>query len=247
MVALILTSTIGGAFREVANGGSIGYDERVFQDYAASEYAKAFGASENGLLIVFLTNEECDGYYCIAWVGDNIETPINLMFGDESTAFGQTVKGSVNREYYAHSLDSNLATVMDVMSGRISGLGLKSSFKRPGGASSATSRLINYTDMSLTEATVNQSLNSFTEETGIPAVIVVETMEAVFGKTLPMSSILIVIAAVVLAIVAIWLMIKAIRNRKNGGSGGANRSNGYQNGGYQNGGYQSGGFNGNPW
>ncbi len=250
IVAVILTTTIGGAFREVANGGSIGYDEQVFQKYADAEYAKAFGTSsayEDNILVVLLTNEECDGYYCIAWVGDNIQSEIGLMFGDESTAFGQAITSSINSEYYAYSLDSNLATAVDMLEKRINALRLDSSFKKQHShADSPESHVVNYTDLSITESTVNDALQSFTESTDIPMVIVVETMEAVFGKTLPLSSIVIVVAAIALAVVAVWLIVRAVRNRKNGGNG-QNGNGGYQNNGYQNNGYQNGGYDGGRW
>ena len=239
IVALVLTSTIGGAFREVANGGSIGYDEKVFQQYADREYAKAFGSSsayEDHLLIVVLTNEECDGYYCIAWIGDNVKSEIKLMFGDESTAFGQAITSSINSEYYAYSLDSNLASAVNILEKRIGALGLQSAFlEQNSHANVPTSHVVNYTDLAITESTVNTALESFTDTTGISTVIVVETMEAVFGKTLPLSSIIIVVAAIALAVVAIWMIVRAIRNRKNGGNGksGGNPNDGYQNNGPQ--------------
>ena len=76
----MLFSVFGNAFTNVANGGQIIYNEPAFQDYANEQYAREFGGSsayEDNILIVFLTNEQSDGYYSIAWVGDNIDTEIN--------------------------------------------------------------------------------------------------------------------------------------------------------------------------
>ena len=122
VVAMMLMLIVGGAVSEAANGGSINYSEEKLQAYADQQYAIEFVESdqyESNILIVFLTNEEADGYYCIAWVGDHIHTDINLLFGAEGTAFGYTVLGSINDDYYAYSLDSNLATVMDSMAGKV--------------------------------------------------------------------------------------------------------------------------------
>ena len=65
--------------------GGIAYDEATMQDYANDKYMQYFGSSsavEDNILLVMLTNEECDGYYTIAWVGDNIDSSINNMFGE---------------------------------------------------------------------------------------------------------------------------------------------------------------------
>ena len=252
VVSLLLVTIIGSAVTNVANGGSIYYDEAVFQQYADDKYAAEFSSYsnyENNLLIVFLTNEEADGYYVIAWVGDNIHSDINYMFGDETTTFGRVVQGSINREYYAYSLDSNLANVMDQMGTRIEELGLKSSFRTEKTSTNPpSSHLTNYSSLSLTEETVNDSLTAFTEKTAIPTVIVVDTMENVFGKTIPVGDIITVIALLVLLGVSIYLIVRALKNRKNGNGNdndnGNGNNNGNNNGGY-NRNYNSGNYNTN--
>ena len=248
VVSVLLISIVGSALQNVANGGSIYYDEAVFQQYADDKYAAEFSSYsnyENNLLIVFLTNEEADGYYVIAWVGDNIHTDINYMFGDETTTFGRVVQGSINREYYAYSLDSNLANVMDQMAVKISALGLDSSFRtQKVSENPAPSHLTNYSSLSLTEETVNDSLKAFTEKTDIPTVIVVDTMENVFGKTIPVGDIITVIGLLVILGVSIYMIVRAVKNRKNNGGNGGNNGNG-SNGGNYNTNYNNGNYNTN--
>ena len=216
VVAVMMFGVVGSALSNAANGGIVSYDEAIFQAYADREYYKAFGnsdATEDNILIVVLTNEESDGYYCIAWVGDNVKDDVNLMFGDETTPFGQSMIASVP-DYYAYSLDSNLATVMNTMSNKIAKLGLESSFKKTySHANSPESHLVNYTELSLTEATVNDALESFTEETDILVVIVVEDMEDVFGKNIPVEDIFILLVLGVLGIVAIVNIVRVVKNR----------------------------------
>ena len=262
IVSVMLFGIIGSAVSNVANGGIISYDEQVFQQYADKRYAEEFSSYsgyENNILIVFLTNEEADGYYAIAWVGDNIRGEINEMFGDETTEFGYVMNGSINAEYYTYSLDSNLATVMEKMSTRIKALGLSSSFRSPVASDeNFKSHLTNYSDVPMTKETVDSACQTFTEETQIPVVIVVDTMENVFGKTLPLSSIITVLMLLGVAVVAIVLIVKGAKNSKNGpkndgdNNGGGNNYNGnntYNN--YNNyngnyGGYTGGGdYNGN--
>ena len=222
VVGVLMFGMIGSALTNVANGGIISYDERTFEDFANREYYKAFGnsnATEDNILIVFLTNEETDGYYCIAWVGDNVDHNINRMFGDDTTAFGQAMMASVN-DFYAYSLDSNLAMAMGVMTDKVTSLGLDSSFnKEYSHDKSPASHLVNYTELSLTEETVNDALTSFTGETDIPVVIVVEDMEDVFGKNLPMGDIIVLVVLAGLGVAAIVVIVRTVKNRKKFGGG----------------------------
>ncbi len=237
IVSVMLISIVGSAVSNVANGGSVYYDEQVFQQYADDQYAAEFSQYsnyENNLLLVFLTNEKADGYYAIAWVGDNIHSDINYMFGDETTTFGRIVQGTINREYYAYSLDSNLASIMDQMGNRIENLGLKSSFRTQiESTKPPKSHLTNHTSLSLTEETVNDALIAFTEKTDIPTVIVVDTMENVFGKTIPVGDIITVVFLLVILGVAIYLIVRTLKNRKNdGGNDDGNNDGNNNNGNY---------------
>lgn len=216
-VVIFLFVFIGSTVTSVASGGSIVYDEAKFQTYASQQYAKEFSSSsayENNLLVVFLTNEEADGYYCIAFIGDNVKSEISNMFGNEHTAFGRAMNSSINSEYYAYSLGSNLASAMDTMTKEVKALELESSFltdeKETG---NVDSHLTNYTSLSISSETVGNALKRFTESTDIPAVIVVDTMENVFGKTLPTFDIFVLIILIVIAAVAISTIVKTVRNR----------------------------------
>ena len=58
VVSILLVSIVGSAVANVANGGSIYYDEAAFQQYADDQYAAEFSSYsnyENNILIVFLT------------------------------------------------------------------------------------------------------------------------------------------------------------------------------------------------
>ncbi|MBQ7384551.1 MAG: hypothetical protein IJV72_07160 [Clostridia bacterium] len=230
MVVAILFGTVGSAISNVANGGIISYDEKVFQDYANKRYSEEFsssGAYEDNILIVFLTNEECDGYYTIAWVGDSINRNVTDLFGDETTAFGRAMRTSINSEYYEYSLSANLASVADKMAASVKSLGLKSSYLYKDGTDSKTeSHMTNYSPLTISQETVDNSLKAFTEETDIPMVIVVDTMENVFGKNIPISDIIIVLVLVAAAVALIVVIVKMVRkNKNNGGSDGGNSQN----------------------
>lgn len=159
------------------------YDEATMQSYANEKYMKYFGntsASEDNILLVMLTNEACDGYYTIAWIGDNVADDINMMFG-EYTEYGDALYNNVD-EYFGYSLDGDLASVVKDMTQHIEALGLSSSFNWGSDRSNlAESEFINMTTMDLTPEIVNSALKEFSDKTGIPMVIVVDSAEKVFG------------------------------------------------------------------
>ncbi len=162
------------------------YDEEVFQDYANENYNIVFGASESyedNILLVFLTNKETDGYYTIAWVGDNIKYEINEMFGGMS-AYGLYMEEYFGESIFKYSLDTNYAAVINNMSESISFLGLPSSFNNSENHdSSPESRVINITDIELNDDIINGALADFTKETQIPCVLIVDYVDNVFHIT----------------------------------------------------------------
>ena len=159
------------------------YNEATMQNYANDKYMQYFGSSsavEDNILLVLLTNEACDGYYTIAWVGDNITDEINNMFG-EYTEYGEALYNNID-EYFSYSLDSDIADVVEAMTDHITKLGLNSSFYWESDRSNlAEPKFINMTTMDLTTEIVHRALTDFTEKTGIPMVIVVDSAEKVFG------------------------------------------------------------------
>lgn len=161
------------------------YSEAEMQDYANVKYNKYFGSSsavEDNILLVFLSNEEGDGYYTIAWVGDNIDYSINSMFG-EYTEYGEAMDMYINTSYFGYSLDTDYASVIKEMTQNIKSLGLSSSFNYESDRSNlADPKFVNLTSFDLSAEVVNAALNEFTEQTGIPCVLVVDYAENVFGS-----------------------------------------------------------------
>ena len=226
---IFLFAFIGESLSNVSNGGQVVYNEATFQNYADIQYAEAFGYSsayEDNLLLIFLTNKEADGYYTIAWIGDNVKSEISNMFGDETSKYGAAVLGNINSEYYAYSLDSNLAAVVDTMAAHIARLGLESSFRTPSDRSKIPeSQLINYTTHPVSANTVEVALDAFSEQTDIPIVIVIEDMEVVFGKTVLSTDWSGLIIALIMAAVAIFLIVKAAKEFGNKGKNNNNNNN----------------------
>lgn len=239
VLAIVFFGSFSTAFSNITNGGTIEYDERTMQTYGNERYAEVFGSSdayEENILIVFLVNDEYDGYYVYACVGDDLETDVKELFGNEYTEFGRTVVNTVNDEYYEFSLSSNLADVMTKMADEVTEI---SAGSEASDKDMELCGLTNRSSLSLNENTINKALSRFTEQTGISAAIVVDNTEAVFGKSLAIGDIFTVLFMIAGVALLVYLIYKAVRNRKNGKGNG---QSGGQNGGYnQN--YNSGGYN----
>lgn len=208
------------------------YDEATMQDYANVKYNKYFGntsATEDNILLVLLTNEACDGYYTIAWVGDNINYEINDMFG-EYTAYGAALNQHID-EYFAYSLDADLAQVVKHMTEVITELNPATSFNSDSDRSNlADPKLVNLTAMDLSYEVVNSALQDFTANTGIPMVIIVDSAEKVFGTnenntvTIPGQQIapavpqknatMLIVVGIAVVAIAIALIVFAVTKNK---------------------------------
>jgi hypothetical protein len=180
-----------------------------------AEFGNTGDAYEDNLLIVFLTNEEADGYYTIAWIGDNVRMEISDMFGNEYTTFGRAMLNSINSEDYTYSLSSNLARAMEKMTAAVENLGLDSGFyDHYSHERSPESHVANFTSLSINENTVERSLKEFTESTGIPAVIVIDSMEKVFGVGFSRDDVITILIGLLFLGVAIFLIVQAVKGYK---------------------------------
>lgn len=226
IAGVVIFGTLGDAITAFREGGVVEYDETAFQDYADDRYRAAFADStayEDNILIVFLVDEECESFYCIAWVGDHLIYQVSDMFGGEGTAFGDAIYSSVNSTTYRYSLDSDLARAMARMQNKVASVGKDAHYCDETHVQ-ADSVLVNRTDLQLTESTVNDALKSFTEATEIPIVIVVDDMEDVFGRTMPGDYVMTLLIALVFVVVGIVLIVRAVSANKRRKKDGDDRS-----------------------
>ena len=247
MVAMLAVGFLGDAMANIRNGGSIVYDEETFQDYANEHYYREFKDStsiEANMMFFVLTSENYDGFYMIAWVGDDIRYEVNEMFGDEYTEFGTTALSTINTEMYKYSLDTDIAALAIKMADKVAARGYSSNLgagKTP--SSGVTSHLVNASNVQLTEQTVNEGLEYFHEKTDIPLVVVVDEAEDVFGITPPTGDYILVAIFAGLIVLAIVLTVKAIKARKERRDGDGGSSDPYGNFNSNQNGYNGGGYN----
>ena len=215
ILVLFMAVLLGSFINSLGNilaGGTVEYDELTMQEYANARYYEYFDSSSEGfeenILITFVIAEETDGYYTIAWVGNDLSRGVRDLYGDETTAFGNAVRSSIG-DQYKFSLPQNLHDVIDKMIAPT---------KTAGGAdttpSDGESRFVNLSDISIAETTVMRAIENFHSETGIPVVLVVEDEKDVFPKSIKGEDILIVVIMLILSVFLIILILRCVKAKK---------------------------------
>ncbi len=220
MAATLLFVSISGLVSDISTGGSYQWDEYALQIYAGDQYDAIYtdeDTYDDNLMILFLADPESDYTYAyIGWVGDNLDERVYNMFGNEYTELGRAFAAKMP-EMYQNSLSKNLALVVGEMEDAVgSGDHYDHYVTAPEGEPLAP-RFVNHSSIPITEKTVETSLNSFYEETGLSMSLVVANIDEVFEKGYDSSTIVFLIIGIALLALAIFLIVRAVKAKKNGG------------------------------
>ena len=200
----------------IREGGKTNYSDQVADFYRTEAYDDEFGdtsAKEDNLLIVYLVDADGKQFYCMSKLGSNVSDSVVKLFGNAESEFGKIVTGSMD-EVFKNTMASNLTVIIDGMTDKVEALKLSSSFKAESDKSDlAESKLVNKSSLNVSADSVNASLEAFTEETGIPAVIVIDDIEAVFEKRMPVGDIALLVILVIVAVISIASTTKKVITR----------------------------------
>lgn len=218
----LILGLIGGGLTTLFRGGNVVYNENKMQDYANRQYATIYDPSsatyEDNVLVVFLTNEDGQSYYCIGWVGDNLKSQVSDLFGDEYTALGSAMQSSINTSSYRYSLGSNLAQVTEKLQASVEekSKGLETVYKVQKEGSHEAGKVYNRSnsDIQFNAETVDAALKSFTESTDISMSIVVADAKDVFGKSLNAAAILALLVCIALIVYAVVAIVRYVKRRE---------------------------------
>ena len=133
---------------------------------------------------------------------------------------------------YSLTFNTPFTFVKKTMADKIALFGFESSFiKTENKTNVPESKLVNKTELVIAPEYVNDALKYFTDKTGIPVAITVDTMENVFGRTILTNDLIFVILAIGLIALAIFLIIKNIIESKKAkaNDGGPNDDNIFDN------------------
>lgn len=220
LAIVLLIGIISGGLATLFSGGNVVYNENKMQDYANRQYATIYDPGsatyEDNVLILFLTNEDGQNYYCIGWVGDNLKSQVSDLFGNEYTALGSAMQSSVNQSSYRYSLGSNLAQMTEKMQTSVENLGLETPYRAQKADSHEAGKVYNRSgsDIQFNAETVDAALKNFTDSTDISMSIVIADSKDVFGKSLDAAAILAFLLCIALAVYAVVAIVRYVRRRR---------------------------------
>lgn len=213
LIVIIMFMIIFSALFTTCEYEEYPFKQDVLNDYANEQYYALFDEYsddfEEKILILVATFDGYTGYDCIAWVGDDLPYDVRMMFGDETTEFGRIVKSHINDEYYKYSLSTNLADIANVLADEVAEL----SGATTGEADKSLSKIINNTEITINEKTVNDALASFTEKTGYNMVFVVARGEEIYAKEQDDAQIVMIVSICLLVIVLIAFIVTKVKKR----------------------------------
>lgn len=221
LIGVLLFALVFGGIASLFNGCSFDgvrvYDESTLEDYAYKQYAVAFGSTddyESNILLVFTVYDDYNGYETIAFVGDDLDSKITNMYGNEYTEYGVAVMANMS-DNYQYSISKNLANIVEAMTSKTA----QYSKNDDENIDTSFSRLINDSSLQVNDQTVNKALVAFTKETGINIAVVVADGADVFGESNGFQ-VLGIIAIIIIAVIAIF----AISSKRGGGKSGSSNS-----------------------
>ena len=204
------------------------FDSSIAFDYAYEEYKNVFGNSPSvtdGALLILIPDDSY--YHAISIYGNSIQpvvtNAINSQFGIYSGSSHKENGATVCYTSYASNPNSLgfEAPVYSVVSARLESatnslLGQISYVNSAANlASPSTSGMgIRISIPMETQKQIGQEIAAFTNQTGIPLVVVFETPENVFGGKISDDETSELIMLSLMAIVGLSLLIKSIRNSR---------------------------------
>jgi len=197
----------------IKDGGKINYSDQVADNYRTEAYADAFSSSsakEDNLIIVYLVNGDGNQFYCMSKLGTNVAENVTKLFGNKDSEFGKIVTSSMDKEF-KNTLGYSLCEIVDGMGDKIQALNLGSPFKAESDrTSTAESKIINKSSLDVSVNDVNSSLVAFTQDTGISAVIVIDEIENVFEKRMPVGDIALLAILTIVAVISVVSTTKKV-------------------------------------
>ncbi len=181
---------------------NIVYGESAFQSYANEQYYAIFGDSdefEENILLVYTVYEGYDGFECIAWVGDDIPTNINLMLT------GDAISKNI-ADHYEFQLAKGIAMSVEELTNKLP--------QTSETVDTSYSKLVNNSSLLVSEGTVNKALVAFAEKTGYNIAVVIADGEDVFGTSMDVGKIIGIIFIALIVVMIVMVISSHISSKK---------------------------------
>lgn len=158
------------------------YSETKLEAFCESQYHEAFqhtDSYEDNLLLTFVIYEDRYDYSYMTWVGDHINDETFAYLRGEGTALDDILGRNIG-DGYTHTLASDLSFAIRDLADQIDEATEYGSYTCSEGHSENPSGLRNRAAMALNEQLLNDAIDYFREQTGIPLVLVVEDASDIF-------------------------------------------------------------------
>ncbi len=201
VLLMFLIAAIGMVFGGDPNDNII-YGESSFQTYANEQYYAIFGDSESfeeNILLVYTVYEGYDGFECIAWVGDDVPTNINLMLT------GDAISKNIS-DHYEFQLAKGIAMSVEELTNKLP--------QTSDTVDTSHSKLVNNSSLLVSESTVNKALVAFAEKTGYNIAVVIADGEDVFGASMDIGKIIGIIFIILIVVMIIMVISSNVNSRK---------------------------------
>ena len=231
-VTMVVTS-LTTSFSDVLAGRGVLYSPEQISQYAEEQYAEQFKAlkDEEGfeeclLLVVFVDKADPYGeFYIQSRVGEKIEDEV---FGIKPTGLTGSLNwyhGQDENRSFEECLSLTLAsfrTAAKAGQTSIEAGAVESKFINNPTASTdevetgevETGEVEKDNELKFNEKEINKTLQSFTEKTGIPAVVVVADGNAAFASAITTRTVITFVLSAAMIAGAVFLVIKGLKDAK---------------------------------
>ncbi len=231
LAGIFLISSILSLVSVIAQGGVVEFNLQKFKDYSYAEYTAAFSDEspedyEYNLLLVFSTREGYDEYYTIAQVGNYLIDDVHYAF-EENGPYHASIERSLQAENYNESLDRDLYSIITALTSTVKSYGDPYLRQRPKTPTVPESKVIEKDEnLEFTGEMTKEAVAKFTEETGIPLVLVIEDEEDIFGKGVPAHIIISGVISLGISVFCIVWIVKSAKAKKQAKKEAENKQNG---------------------
>ena len=219
----LLIYNLIGLIGVLVNGGEIVYEEETLNAYKTDAYKENFkfeGATgtQNGLTLMFFYNEDLDTVECTYVVGTNIQNSISNLLNSETEGIGAALERHSKVGNYKDTVVANISAAIDEIAESIEELDLINSFVKHYSSKNIGDPAVKVKDESfITQKSADELLPHLVEfeaKTGIPVYVVIDTAVNAFGRTIPVTDILMVVLILLIITLCVVNMVKKIRAYK---------------------------------
>ena len=233
LASILLITNLVGLIGVLVNGGEIVYEEENVNTYTSNVYKEEFGkaegknAKDSGVVVMFFYNEDTNIWEHTVNVGSNVRSEIKNVFSGESSPMVTYLTDNVKTDSNSADFVKAVTKMMPELANKIEEYDLTSPFTKNNDltkmpvSKAVLTPLGKANEVLAEDGTVIMSVSQgeelslamieFTNATGIPFVMTIDTSVNAFGRTIPTTDIFMVVLLVLVVALCVFSMVKKIR------------------------------------